>query len=155
VLHFAPEPVLRPCFDQPGIHYETADLFLEDVTHRNIDLQALPFASATYDLVVCNHVLEHLPDDESALREIARVLAPGGLAVLTVPGNFARRETRHFTGELENGHYRDYGLDLVDRLGAIFSTVSPLDLHDLDRDPTGLRRAIRSLDLAFLCGVTA
>ena len=151
VLHFAPEPVLRPCFERSDLTYETADLFLEDVTHRGIDLQHLPFADATYDMVVCNHVLEHLPDDAVALREIARILRPSGRAVLTVPGEFSRYATRHFTGELENGHYREYGLDFVDRLRATFASVEVIDLHDHDRDATGLSRAIRRRDLAFVC----
>jgi len=151
VLHFAPEPVLRPCFDVPGLTYETADLFLEDVTHRKVDLQHLPFADHAYDMVVCNHVLEHLPDDEQALREITRVLSKRGVAVITVPGDFTRRETVYFSGELENGHYRDYGLDFVERLRALCGTVDVIDLHDHDRDANGLSRAIRLRDLAFVC----
>jgi SAM-dependent methyltransferase len=148
-LHFAPEPVLRPCFD--GITYETADLFLEDVTHRGIDLQRLPFADRTYDMIVCNHVLEHLPDDGIAVREIARVLVDGAIAVITVPGDFRRGETVYFTGELENGHYRDYGRDFVDRLRTVFGHVDVVDLHDFDRDESGLSRGIRPGDLAFVC----
>jgi SAM-dependent methyltransferase len=151
VLHFAPEAVLRQSFERAGLSYETADMFLEDVTHRGVDLQDQPFPDGSYDLVVCNHVLEHVPDDDRALRELARVLAPGGLAVITVPGDFTRAETIHFTGELENGHYRDYGLDLVDRLREVFGAVEVVDLHTLDRDENGLRRAIRPRDLAFLC----
>ena len=129
--------------------YETADLYLEDVTHRGIDLQQLPFADATYDLVVCNHVLEHLPDDDRALREIARIVR--GSVVLTVPGDFGRRDTLHFAGELPNGHYRDYGGDFIDRLRTVFSAVEVVDLHAFDRDTSGLSRGIRPRDLAFLC----
>jgi SAM-dependent methyltransferase len=151
VLHFAPEPVLRSCFQRPEISYETADLFLEDVTHTRVDLQQLPFVDATYDLIACNHVLEHVPDDQRALAELARVLKPGGLAVITVPGEFSRRETLYFSGELDNGHYRDYGLDLVDRLLTVFADVRSIDLHDFDRDPGGLSRAIRRGDMAFVC----
>jgi len=150
-LHFAPEPVLRPCFDVPGLTYETADLFLDDVTHRQIDLQRLPFTNGEYDLVVCNHVLEHLPDDDRALAELARIVSSRGVAVVTVPGDFTRRETVTFTGELPNGHYRDYGLDFVERLRSRFQTVDVRDLYDLDRDASGLSRGIRRRDLAFVC----
>jgi SAM-dependent methyltransferase len=151
VLHFAPEPVLRRCFDVSGLVYETADLVLEDVTHRAVDLQQLPFSDRSFDLVVCNHVLEHLPDDGRALRELARIVRKQGHAVITVPGEFSRRETVQFTGELENGHYREYGLDFIDRLAAVFSSVDVIDLHDHDQDSTGLSRAIRRRDLAFVC----
>ncbi len=151
VLHFAPEPVLRRYLETPQTRYETADLHLDDVTHRNVDLETLPFPAGSYDLLVCNHVLEHVPDDESALRELARVVNADGAVLITVPGNFRQHATRHFSGVLENGHYRDYGTDLVDRLSAYFTRVDTHDLHDLDRDPTGLSRAIRPGDLAFVC----
>jgi len=151
VLHFAPEPVLRPCFDVPGLTYETADLVLEDVTHRHADVQALPFEAGRYDMIVCNHVLEHVPDDARAIGELHRMLSPRGIAVITVPGDFRRAETVHFTGELDNGHYRDYGLDFAQQLRARFRTVTVIDLHDFDRGDDGLSRAIRKLDLAFVC----
>jgi hypothetical protein len=148
VLHFAPEPVLRPCFEVVGGGYETADLFLDDVTHKGVDLGALPFADRSYDLAVCNHVLEHLVSDEPALAELSRVAVT---TVITVPGEFSRQTTQSFVGELVNGHYRDYGLDFVDRLRAHFASVEVHDLHDFDRDDSGLSRAIRRLDLAFVC----
>ncbi len=46
---------------------------------------ALPFASGHFDVVLCNHVIEHVPDAEAAIREIVRVLRPGGLAIVGVP----------------------------------------------------------------------
>ena len=84
------------------------------------------------------------------------VIMPGqgigmGLPVVTVPGDFTRRETVTFTGELPNGHYRDYGLDFVERLRSRFQTVDVRDLYDLDRDASGLSRGIRRRDLAFVC----
>lgn len=151
VLHFAPEPVLRRCFARPEIVYETADLHLDDVTHRGVDLQHLPFAGGAYDLVVCNHVLEHVPDDAAAVGEIARVLSPKGAAVITVPGDFSRSTTICFTGELPNGHYRDYGLDFVQQLETRFERVRCVDLHRFDRETAGFSHGIRPRDLAFIC----
>lgn len=148
VLHIAPEPILRRFFD--GVRYETADLHLEDATHRGVDLQAMPFADGSYDMLVCNHVLEHVPDDGRALAEIRRVLTERGVVVITVPGDFSRAHTVSFTGELPNGHYRDYGRDFVPRLEAVFASVDVVDMHALD--PRGpLPYGIRPGDLAFVC----
>ncbi|MDX2089249.1 MAG: class I SAM-dependent methyltransferase [Kofleriaceae bacterium] len=151
VLHFAPEPILRRYFAERPLRYETADLYLEDAIHRDVDLQQLPFEDSSYDMVVCNHVLEHVPDDKRALRELARVLTERGTAVITVPGDFSRRETVHFHGELPNGHYRDYGLELVNLLEQVFAKVEVVDLHRYDAAGTGLSHGIRERDLAFIC----
>lgn len=154
VIHFAPEPVLRDVLARDGVTYHTADLFLEDVTFPRTDLAQLPFLNESYDVVVCNHVLEHLPEDRAALSHFARILTRDGVAVITVPGDFTRADTLHFTGELENGHYRDYGLDFVDRLREHFGQVDVIDLHSFDRDQDGMSRAIRMNDLAFVCRLT-
>ena len=45
----------------------------------------MPFADGTFDLVLCNHVLEHIEDDQVAIKELARVLRPGGIAILQAP----------------------------------------------------------------------
>jgi ubiquinone/menaquinone biosynthesis C-methylase UbiE len=55
------------------------------LSHVQADAMRLPFADATFDYVVCSEVLEHLPDDARAAREILRVLKPGGTCIATVP----------------------------------------------------------------------
>lgn len=85
VLHFAPEQAFYPRFRRlKNIEYTTTDLNspLADV---HADICALPFDNNQYDMIICNHVLEHIPDDLRAMREIYRVLKPGGLAILQVP----------------------------------------------------------------------
>ena len=142
--------MLRRVFVAPGLAYETADLVLDDVTHRKVDLQQMPFPDRSYDMVVCNHVLEHLPDDTAALREIRRILAPRGFAVITVPGDFTRAQTVTYR-ELYNGHYRDYGMDFADRLREVFTRVEVIDMCERAGNASGLSHAIRSRDLAFVC----
>lgn len=124
ILHFAPEKSLRRILDNnPG--YETADLTQKGVTFR-VDITRLPMSDSAYDVVIANHVLEHIDDDRRAMRELVRVLKPGGIALLTVPINPTRAETyedttiadpvkrrAHFT---EADHRRFYGLDFADRL---------------------------------------
>jgi SAM-dependent methyltransferase len=85
VLHMAPEPqmsrVLRNC---PKIQYISADLF-DKAAMMPADLLDLPFRNKWFDAVICNHVLEHVDDDRQAMRELHRVLKPGGWAILQVP----------------------------------------------------------------------
>ena len=68
-----------------GAHYITADLFMEGVDLR-LNIEKMDsIDNDQYDLVICSHVLEHVPDDIAALKEIRRVLKPGGKAILMVP----------------------------------------------------------------------
>lgn len=123
ILHFAPEKALRRALVGPG--YETADLRQPGVAHR-VDITRLPMPAEAYDVVIANHVLEHIDDDRQAIRELHRVLRPGGIALLTVPVNPSRAETyedpritdpvrrrAHFNAD---DHRRFYGLDFADRL---------------------------------------
>ncbi len=124
ILHFAPEKALRQALrDNPG--YETADRRQANVTHK-VDITRLPFSDAAYDIVIANHVLEHVDDDRRAMRELFRVLRPGATALLTVPINPTRTTTyedstltdpvqrqAHFNAP---DHRRFYGLDFADRL---------------------------------------
>ena len=124
ILHFAPEKVvLRRMRGNPL--YESADLHQPGVTHR-IDIARVPLPDASYDVVIAHHVLEHIPDDRQAMRELFRVLKPGGIAVVSVPINASRPQTyentsivtpeqrhAHFSAE---DHCRCYGLDFADRL---------------------------------------
>jgi hypothetical protein len=87
VLHVAPEP--RLAAELRRIHrYVSVDL-ADPSAQVHCDVTALAFPSERFALVVCNHVLEHVTDDRAAMREIRRVLQPGGIAILQVP--IARR----------------------------------------------------------------
>ncbi len=93
VLHVAPELALfRNLLDlskKNKIDYIPCDKFEEGYHYpkitKNYDLTALPEADNSFDLVLCSHVLEHIPDDKKALQEIYRVLKPSGKAILLVP----------------------------------------------------------------------
>jgi SAM-dependent methyltransferase len=131
VLHMAPEArlasALRPLNFQ---EYIGGDLFTEGYEYpdwvRHIDIVAVPFAADYFDLVICNHVLEHVPDDRLAMREILRVLKPGGTAVLQVPISTTLAETLEDAtvtayqdreavfGQFD--HVRLYGQDYAQRL---------------------------------------
>jgi SAM-dependent methyltransferase len=125
ILHVAPEGMLRDRLaGVAGARYVSGDLTAE-LGPEEIDVTALQYDDASFDLVVCNHVLEHVPDDRRAIREIARVLRPGGAAILLVPDVEAAvtDEDPSVTDPAErvrrfgqDDHVRRYGWDYVDRL---------------------------------------
>jgi len=152
VLHFAPEVVLRKVLlNLPGVEYRTTDLFMKDVDYPAENIERLSFPNCSFDVVLCNHVLEHVANDEAAIGELARILAPSGLAVITIPGRWRRRQTITFSNTELNGHYRDYGIEVKALFRECFETVEVFDLHALDHAPNGRSYGIRPGDLAFIC----
>lgn len=90
VLHVAPDYGLYLwLMRQPNLEYTASDLDASRYRHisnmRTADLTNTPFESNSFDIVICSHVLEHVPDDLKAMGEIRRILKPGGRALLLVP----------------------------------------------------------------------
>ena len=83
MLHFAPEPFFRPFFAALFGEYTTADLNMKDVDY-NVDIRDLPFEDAAYDFIFASIVLDYVPDDKNAMKEIRRVLKPNGIAILPI-----------------------------------------------------------------------
>ena len=85
ILHWAPEYALQRSLSAlPNAAYVSADLDGHEAL-QHMDMTDVPFKDGAFDLVVCVHVLEHVPDDRKAIREMVRVLKPGGMALLLVP----------------------------------------------------------------------
>jgi len=85
VLHIAPEACFMQRFEaQHGKGYITADLE-SPLAKVKMDIHQMPFNANQFDVVLCNHVLEHVADDIQSMREIYRVLKPGGWALMQVP----------------------------------------------------------------------
>jgi GT2 family glycosyltransferase/SAM-dependent methyltransferase len=116
---------------QPALDYTSFDL--ERHAMERGDITAMKYPTASTDWFICFHVLEHIPDDQAALREIRRVLKPGGSAVLQVPVDWQADKTREYDAPdpREVGHVRCYGSDFGDRLttaGFEVRSVSVLDV---------------------------
>jgi SAM-dependent methyltransferase len=163
LLHFAPEWTMRerlaPLAAQRGIRYVTADLDPAGVDLQ-LDLTALDLPEAAFDAVLCSHVLEHVPGDAAAMRELRRVTAPGGWCLVMVPLDLTRAETYEdptiVTPEarrrafLQHDHVRLYAPDIAARLAAAgfdVETVRPADLGPRAVERAGLLEA----DWIFLC----
>lgn len=87
-LHIAPEVCimrrLKPCFAAHPENYVTADLE-SPLAELHFDVQEIPLPDASFEVVLCNHLLEHVADDRRALRELHRILKPGGWGILLSP----------------------------------------------------------------------
>lgn len=98
ILHFAPETQLAIKIDeQLPLDYIKADLYPTNQDIKQIDATAIPFNNDTFDFLIANHILEHIPDYRSALSEFHRVLKPGGTAILQTP--YSKRLRNNFEDE--------------------------------------------------------
>ena len=126
VLHFAPESALMNKFKKlKNLSYDTIDLN-SPIADIKADICDLPFLDNSYDFILCNHVLEHIVDDNKAIRELYRVLKKNGIGIFQVPIDYNRdttfedfsvtnkKERNKLFGQYD--HVRIYGLDFFDRL---------------------------------------
>ncbi|MHC5308670.1 class I SAM-dependent methyltransferase [Myroides sp. LJL116] len=137
VLHFAPEQAFYKRFKkQANLNYITTDLEspLADV---KADICNLPFEDNSFDMILCNHVLEHIPDDTKAMQELYRIMKPGAMGIFQVPQDLDRpttfvddsitdpKERTLIFGQYD--HVRIYGRDYFDKLAQIGFKVDPVD----------------------------
>ena len=93
VLHIAPEQCFHKRFkEQKNLNYLTGDL-VSPIADLHFDLHSIPLEDNRFDVVFCNHVMEHVDDALQCMKEIYRVMKPGGWAIMQVPQDFSREET--------------------------------------------------------------
>lgn len=136
ILHIAPEVCLMKGLRRQAADYTTADLE-SPLAELHFDVQRIPLCDASCDVLICNHLLEHVDDDLRALGEFYRILRPGGWGILLSPVDRSRAETfeddsisdpaerTRIFGQYD--HRRIYGRDYGDRLRRAGFTVEEID----------------------------
>lgn len=140
VLHFAPERHLSKLIEESNPEeYIRCDLFPWADNILQADLLALPFPDSSFDLLIANHVLEHVEDDGRAMAEIVRILKPGGYAILQTPYSGILEKTWEDAG-IQSGcvrlaaygqedHVRLFGKDIFNRI-AQYGLESRVQSHE-------------------------
>lgn len=143
ILHLAPEKNLSKMLMKSGFEkYICGDLFTEGYSYpdyvQNMNVLNIPYESEFFDMIICNHLLEHVPADAKAMAELFRVLKPDGKAILQVPISKNSDKTfEDFTvtnpkdrevvfGQFD--HVRIYGQDYADRLSAVGFKVDRINI---------------------------
>ena len=128
VLHMAPEQCFLSRFKKLNHEYITADID-SPIADVKADIVNLPFTDNSFDVVLCNHVLEHIQDDTKAMKELFRVMKKGGMGIFQVPQDLNRdvtfednsitdpKERAKIFGQYD--HVRVYGRDYFDKLRSI------------------------------------
>jgi predicted SAM-dependent methyltransferase len=107
------------------LDYLNADKYAKNVMIR-VDVTDIQFRDDTFDVIICNHVLEHIADDRKAISELCRILKPGGWAILQVPISLTLKSTYEDSSITtaagreaafgQDDHLRIYAMDYEDRL---------------------------------------
>lgn len=161
ILHVAPEKKMEQYLKSlPKVKHVSVDIDPER-GDMQMDIQSLRFPDATFDVVICNHVLEHVADDARAMREILRVLKPGGFAILQVP--IARRLSRTYEDATitdpkdreraygQHDHVRLYARDYKDRLTAAGFIVDVVPYAEMIGTEKTKRYALDPREDLYVC----
>ncbi|WP_070137282.1 class I SAM-dependent methyltransferase [Crocinitomix algicola] len=140
VMHIAPEQCFHKKFQQQeNLDYTTGDL-VSPIADLHFDLHEIPLESNQYEVIFCNHVMEHVEDDLKCMQELYRIMKPGGWGIMQVPIDSNRTETyedatitspqdreKHFW---QYDHVRLYGTNYPKRLEEAGFEVETIDFKD-------------------------
>lgn len=158
VLHIAPEQCFHKRFKkQKNLDYLTGDL-VSPLADLHFDLHEIPLEDNRFDVVFCNHVLEHVDDALQCMKELYRVMKPGGWGIMQVPQDFSRETTyedpsivspeereKHFW---QKDHVRLFGKDYPDWLRKAGFTVTEFNMES--KYPQDLLKRFRIGDSEIL-----
>ncbi|MDJ0761661.1 MAG: methyltransferase domain-containing protein [Myxococcota bacterium] len=146
VLEYAPQPQISVLLKKlaGAATYVGSDLIDLRFATVAADACSMPFQDRSFDLAISFHVLEHIPDDAAAMRDLARILVPGGLAIIQVPHRAGvptdedinaspEERTRRFG---QHDHVRYYGNDFQQRLedaGLETQYFSAIDVYSSEK----------------------
>lgn len=161
VLHVAPEYCFIERFENYlGDQYITADIE-SPLAKVKMDLHHIPFPENSFDVIFCNHVLEHVKNDVVCMQEIRRVMKPNGFALCQSPQRYElettyedasitdpREREVHF---LQDDHLRIYGRDFGKQLEKSGFTVIPIDMIEKLGNTESIRMALPLEEIIYMC----
>ena len=161
MLHVAPEQCFLKRFrNQKNLEYITGDL-ISPIADVKMDLHDIPFEDNTFDVVMCNHVLEHVSDYNRCMRELFRVMKPGGWGIFQVPVDYDREETYEdpsITSEedrlkhyWQKDHLRLFGRDYEKHLHNAGFRVTPDNYNQELPEELRKRYALPGFELMYYC----
>lgn len=168
LLHCAPEHCFYQKFvNLPNIEYHPCDIdptifpFDKAGLIEQVDITDAPYTGNSFDVIICNHVLEHIPDDRKAMAELYRVMKTGGWGIFQVPIDYKRESTyedfsitspeerQRAFGQFD--HVRWYGRDYKERLASVgFDVHEDSYVHSI---PSNLidRYRLKKNELIYYC----
>ncbi len=161
VLHIAPEQCFYKLFKaMPNLDYTTGD-YNSPIADIHFDLHNAPFEDNTFNVIFCNHVLEHVEDADRCMRELYRIMKPGGWGIFQVPLDTTRATTyedKSITSEADRelhywqkDHVRLFGLDYKDKLAAAGFSVTVDDfVNTIGADKVD-RYRLPAGEMIYLC----
>lgn len=159
ILHIAPEePLERLIRRLPGVEYLSADLENPRAMVR-MDITNISYPDGSFDVVLCSHVLEHVPDDRKALREFHRILSTGGCSLIQIPVNnpvtvedptiINPEERLRLFGQRD--HVRRYGPDVRDRMEEAGFIVEEITTENVISKEEARRMGLMVEDRVYVC----
>ena len=160
-MHISPEQCFYKLFKaMPNLEYVTGD-YNSPIADHHFDLHKAPFADNTFDVIFCHHVLEHVEDADQCMRELYRMMKPGGFGIFQIPQDVNRYETyedKSITSEKDReihfwqkDHVRLFGLDYKDKLAAAGFNVTVEDYTKEISPELVERYRLPKGELLYLC----